>query len=30
VKSILSKLEVHSQLEAVIKASRQGLLPELR
>jgi DNA-binding NarL/FixJ family response regulator len=30
VKSILSKLGVHSQLEAVIKASRQGLLPDLR
>ena len=30
VKSILAKLEVHSQLEAVVKASRQGLLPDLR
>jgi DNA-binding NarL/FixJ family response regulator len=30
VKSILSKLDVHSQLEAVVKASREGLLPDLR
>jgi DNA-binding NarL/FixJ family response regulator len=30
VKAILSKMNVHSQLEAVVKASRQGLLPELR
>jgi DNA-binding NarL/FixJ family response regulator len=30
VKSILGKLGAHSQLEAVVKASRQGLLPNLR
>jgi DNA-binding NarL/FixJ family response regulator len=30
VKSILRKLGVHSQLEAVVKASREGLLPNLR
>jgi DNA-binding NarL/FixJ family response regulator len=30
VKSILGKLGAHSQLEAVVKASRQGLLPSLR
>jgi DNA-binding NarL/FixJ family response regulator len=30
VKAILSKLGVHSQLEAVVKASREGLLPDLR
>jgi DNA-binding CsgD family transcriptional regulator len=29
VKSILSKLESHSQLEAVVTAIRRGLLPEL-
>jgi DNA-binding NarL/FixJ family response regulator len=29
VKSILSKLECHSQLEAVVTAIRRGLLPEL-
>jgi DNA-binding NarL/FixJ family response regulator len=30
VRSILRKLGVHSQLEAVVKASREGLLPDLR
>ena len=29
VKSILSKLDAHSQLEAVVKAIHQGLLPDL-
>jgi DNA-binding NarL/FixJ family response regulator len=29
VKSILAKLEAHSQLEAVVKAIRRGLLPDL-
>jgi DNA-binding NarL/FixJ family response regulator len=29
VKSILSKLDCHSQLEAVVTAIRRGLLPEL-
>jgi DNA-binding NarL/FixJ family response regulator len=29
VKGILAKLEAHSQLEAVVKALRQGLLPDL-
>jgi DNA-binding NarL/FixJ family response regulator len=30
VRSILRKLGVHSQLEAVVKAAREGLLPDLR
>jgi len=29
VKNILSKLDCHSQLEAVVAAIRRGMLPEL-